>query len=60
MPFPSSQRSRPAAPQANKSGMTDNAVPFTPGPKKEIEVLSSQGSSPTDPQYEVGTGKPQE
>lgn len=61
MPFPSSQRSRPSAPQAHKPGTMSNAIPATPGTKKqEGTILSSGGSTPCDDQYTVGTSKPQE
>lgn len=60
MPFPSSQRSKPSAPQANKGSMT-NAAPFSPGTKKqEGTILSSGGNAPCDTQYETGTTAPKE
>lgn len=60
MPFPSSQRSKPSAPQG-KSGSMTNAGPFTPGPKKqEGQIVSSGGNAPCDSQYETGTCAPKD
>ena len=61
MPFPSSQRSRPAAPQ-NKAGGQSNAVPATPGTKKyspDSGVLESGGNEPSKIEWETGTTAPQ-
>lgn len=59
MPFPSSQRSRPSAPQPKPGGQS-NAVPATPGTKKYAQdsgVLSSGGNEPTSPEWEKGTAQ---